>query len=75
MVDCMMTEIQTIECGLKNLSSLEGVVYFNQLLGAARTQKLVELLFFSRFQAFCSSSTFFSDFTAEINKKRLKLNR
>ena len=28
------------------------VVYFDQLLGAGRTQKLVELLFFSRFQAF-----------------------
>ena len=27
------------------------VVYFDQLLGAARTQKLVELLFFSHFQA------------------------
>ena len=26
-----------------------GVVYFDQFLGAARTQNLVELLFFSRF--------------------------
>ena len=26
------------------------VVYFDQLLGAVRTQKLVKLLFFSRFQ-------------------------
>ena len=28
------------------------VVYFDQLSGAARTQKLVELVFFSRYQPF-----------------------
>ena len=28
------------------------VVYFDQLLGAARTQKLVETLLFTRFQLF-----------------------
>ena len=31
--------------------------------------------FFSRFQAFCSFFTFFSDFMPEINKKRLKMNK
>ena len=35
------------------------VVYFNQLLGAARTQMLVELLFFSRFQPFLFISNLF----------------
>ena len=33
------------------------VVYFNQLLGAVCTQKLVKLLFFSRFQPFCEFVT------------------
>ena len=41
------------------------VVYFDQLLGAVRTQKLVEILFFQPF------STFFSDFTPEINLSKL----
>ena len=37
-------------------------VYFEQLLGAARTQKLVELLFFSGFQAFLFILNFFQWF-------------
>ena len=45
------------------------VVYFDQLLGAARTLKLVEILYFSRFQPFLFISNIFSDFTPEINKK------
>ena len=49
------------------------VVYFDQLLGAARTQKLVEQLF-QPFSAFFSFQTFLNDFTAEINKKCLKKN-
>ena len=48
--------------------------YKDQLLGAACTRKLFDLLFFSRFQTFCSFFTFFSDFSSEINKKRLKMN-
>ena len=48
------------------------VVYFDQLLGAARTQKLVELLFSAVFNLFCSFQTFFSDFMPEINKKLQK---
>ena len=51
------------------------VVYFNQLLGAASTQKLVKLLFSAVFNLFCSFQTFFSDFMPEINKKRLKKNK
>ena len=47
------------------------VVYFDRLLGAACTQKLVELLYSAVFILFCSFQTFFSDFTAEINKKRV----
>ena len=49
-------------------------MYFNQLLGAARTRKLVETLFFSHCQPFLFIQIFFSDFTPEINKKinRLK---
>ena len=33
---------------------LMGVVYFNQLLGAVCTRKLVELLFSAVFNLFCS---------------------
>ena len=51
------------------------VVYFDQLLGAVSTQKLVKLLFPALFNLFCSFQTFFSDFTDEINKKRLKKNK
>ena len=51
------------------------VEYFNQLLGAARTRKLVKLLFLAIFNLFCSFSTFFSNFTSEISKKRLKMNK
>ena len=50
-------------------------MYFDQLLSAALTQKLVELLFSAVFKLFCSFYTFFSDFTPEINKKRLKINK
>ena len=42
------------------------VVYFDQFLGAARTQKLVKKLFSAIFNLFCSFQSFFSDFTAEI---------
>ena len=51
------------------------VVYFNQLLGAARTWKLVKTLFSAVFNLFCLFQTFFSDFMAEINKKHLKKNQ
>ena len=47
------------------------VVYFDQLLGAVRTQKLVKLLFSAIFNLFCSFQAFFS----EINKIRLKKNK
>ena len=50
-------------------------MYFDQLLGAARTQKLVETFFQPFFNLFCSFQSFFSDFMAEINKKRLKMNK
>ena len=52
---------------------LTSVVYFDQLLVPGRTRKLVEILFFSRFQAFLFIFTFLSDFTPEINKKQKKL--
>ena len=45
------------------------VVYFDQLSGACSTRKLVETFFQPFFDLFCSFQTFFSDFTAEINKK------
>ena len=48
------------------------IVYFNQLLGAVRTQKLFKQLFSAVFNLFCSFKTYFSEFMAEINKKRLK---
>ena len=41
------------------------VVYFDQLSGAVRTQKLVELLFFSRFQPFLFI----------LNWKRFEMNK
>ena len=44
------------------------VVYFDQLSGACSTWMLVKLLFSAVFNLFCSFQTFFSDFTAEINK-------
>ena len=50
-------------------------MYFDQLLDAAHTRKLAKILFFSRFQAFLFSFSFFSDFTPEINKKRLKTEK
>ena len=43
-------------------------MYFDQLLGAARTRKLIELLFSAVFNLFCSFPTFFSDFMSEINR-------
>ena len=49
-------------------------VYFDQLLGAACTRKLVKILFWVFFNLFCSFFTFFSDFKSEINKKHLKMN-
>ena len=49
------------------------VVYFNQLLGAARTRKLVETLLFGCLDHFCSFQTFFSDFLAEIKKNCLEM--
>ena len=51
------------------------VVYFEQLLGAACTQKLEETFFCSRFQPFCLFQTFYSNFTYEINKNHLKMNK
>ena len=51
------------------------VVYFDQLSGAASTWKLVEILFFAVFNLFCSFQSFVSDFKAEINKNRLKMNK
>ena len=51
------------------------VVYFDQLLGAAHIQKLVELLFSAVFNLFYSFKTFLSDFSSEINKKHLKINK
>ena len=50
-------------------------MYFNQLLGAVRTLKLVETFFQPFFNLFCSFQSFFSDFTAEITKKREKMNK
>ena len=51
------------------------VVYFKQLLGDACTQKLVETFFQPFFNLFRSFQSFFSDFTAEIKKKRQKMNK
>ena len=48
------------------LSEALSVVYFDQLLEAARTKKLVETLFSAVFNLFCSFQIFFSDFTAEM---------
>ena len=48
---------------------MTSVVYFDQLLAAARTQKLVETFFQLFINLFCWFQSFFSDFTAEINKK------
>ena len=43
-------------------------MYFDQLLGAGRTRKLVKTFFQPFFNLFCSFQSFFSDFTAEITK-------
>ena len=51
------------------------VVYFDQLSGAVCTWKLVKPFFQPFFNLFCSFQSLFSDFTAEINKKRLKMNQ
>ena len=51
---------------------MRSVVYFDQLSGAAGTRELIELLFSDVFKLFCQFFTFFSDFTPEINKKRLE---
>ena len=59
------------------------VVYFDQLLGAACTQKLIELLFSVVFNLFCSFQTFFSvnflaffvHFNREITKKVLNQHK
>ena len=49
------------------------VVYFDQLSGAESTRKLVETFFSAVFRPFLfffvDFRPFFSDFTAEINKK------
>ena len=46
------------------------VVYFDQLLGAARTQKLVETIFTAVFNTFfVHFQTFFLDFRPEITEK------
>ena len=45
------------------------VVYFDQLLGAVRTQKLVELIFFSGFQGFLFISNLFLWFHARNQQK------
>ena len=45
------------------------VVYFNKLSGACSTCKLIETLFFSRFQPFL---LFFVDFSQKITEKALK---
>ena len=55
--------------------SFKSVVYFDQLLGAACTQKLVE----QHFQLFSSFFVHFKPFSVisrqRINKKRLKMNK
>ena len=43
---------QSFECPVFQ-SIVLTVVYFDQLLGAARTQKLVEILFLANFNLFC----------------------
>ena len=53
-----------------NLTSL-GVVYFEQLLGATRTRKLVEILFFSRFQRFLFISNHFDQLLGERSTRKL----
>ena len=57
------------------LQSIAGVLYFDLLLGAVHTQKLVETLFSAVFNLFCSFQTFFGDFKAEITEKHLKMNK
>ena len=58
----------------RNYYNKIGVVYFDQLLGAVRTQKLAKTFFSAIFNLFCSFFSFFSDFMAEITKKNLKIN-
>ena len=48
------------------------VVYFDQFLSAARTPKLVELLFFSCFQPYLFISNLFQWFHAWKHKKRVQ---
>ena len=59
----------------QDIRCVPSVVYFDQLLDAACTQKLVETFFQPFFNLFCSFQSFFSDFPAEINKKHLKMNK
>ena len=53
-------------------STITTVVFFNQLSGSAHWSKH---FFLAVFNLYCSFQTFFSDFSAEINKKRLKKNK
>ena len=47
--------IEKLFCGFVVIRSINdtGVVYFDQLLGAAHTQKMVETFFSAVFQPFC----------------------
>ena len=50
------------------------VVYFDQIR-VLHAPKSLSKYFFAIFILFCLFSTFFSDFTPEIKKKRLKMNK
>ena len=68
--------VQNLDCAMQSpKTGFIYVVYFDQLLGAVCNLKLVKLLFSAVFNLFCSFQTFFSDFTAEINKKREVFDR
>ena len=57
-----------------SLSPSKCVVHFDQLSGAARTQKLVETHFFGHFQLIVFRH-FFLNFRREITEKGLKLTK
>ena len=64
------TIIETLRRHLQFNSFQTAVVYFDQLSGAARTLKLVKILFSAVFNIFCSFQTFFSYFTPEITENK-----
>ena len=64
-----------VMCGKCIKDETSNVVYFDQLLGAARTQELVKTFFHPFFNLFLFISKLFQWFHSWNKKKRLKMNK